>query len=97
MSRLHEHLLQIVIKKPEDYDPWGSVIRWEKDDEAYPDCSCGCKWNLTLEGMLGLDWGVCANPASHRAGLLTFEHQGCQQFEQAWQRDEDPEWQEERA
>ncbi len=28
-----------------------------------------------------LDWGVCGNPASHRAGLLTSEHQGCPQFE----------------
>jgi hypothetical protein len=83
MSRLHEHLLQIVIQKPEDYDclPEGRLIRWEKKDEAYGDCSCGCKWYLTLEGRLGMDWGVCANPASHRAGLLTFEHQGCQKFE----------------
>jgi hypothetical protein len=23
------------------------------------------------------DWGVCGNPRSHRAALLTFEHQGC--------------------
>jgi len=28
-----------------------------------------------------MDWGVCVNPASPRAGLLTFEHQGCEQFE----------------
>jgi hypothetical protein len=28
------------------------------------------------------DWGVCANPASPRLGLLTFEHQGCPQFEE---------------
>ena len=25
--------------------------------------------------------GVCTNRASHRVGLLTFEHQGCQHFE----------------
>jgi hypothetical protein len=24
---------------------------------------------------------VGGNPASHRAGLLTFEHQGCAEFE----------------
>jgi hypothetical protein len=29
-----------------------------------------------------LDWGVCVNPVSPRVGLLTFEHQGCPQFEQ---------------
>ena len=27
-----------------------------------------------------MDWGVCANPKSPRAGLLTFEHQGCPEF-----------------
>lgn len=25
--------------------------------------------------------GVCVNGASHRCGLPTFEHQGCEQFE----------------
>jgi hypothetical protein len=29
-----------------------------------------------------LDWGACGNPAIHRAGLLTFEHQDCPEFEQ---------------
>jgi hypothetical protein len=28
------------------------------------------------------DWGVCGNPQSARSGLLTFEHQGCPEFEQ---------------
>ena len=28
------------------------------------------------------DWCVCGNPKSHRTGLLTFEHQGCSEFEQ---------------
>jgi hypothetical protein len=45
------------------------------------DCSGGCKWYHTLSGPASLDWGVCGNPASHRAGLLTFEHQGCPEFE----------------
>ncbi len=44
------------------------------------DCSCGCRYFYTLSGALGADWGVCANPASHRAGLLTWEHQGCRAF-----------------
>jgi len=46
------------------------------------DCSCGCKRFLKLPGKLGMDWGVCANANSPRVGLLTFEHQGCEQFEQ---------------
>lgn len=28
------------------------------------------------------DWVICSNPESHRAGLLTFEHQGCFKFEE---------------
>jgi hypothetical protein len=27
------------------------------------------------------DWGVCTNPRSHRCSLLTFEHQGCKNFQ----------------
>ncbi|MGH7577399.1 MAG: DUF3027 domain-containing protein, partial [Longimicrobiales bacterium] len=50
------------------------------------DCSSGCQFYLPLDGELGADWGVCTNPASHRAGKLTFEHQGCPQFEAADER-----------
>jgi hypothetical protein len=44
-----------------------------------PDCSCGCLHLRSLEDHS--DWGVCSNPRSPRAGLLTFEHQGCHEFE----------------
>ena len=77
----HEKLWTIVPKLPGDYDLWGNVIRWEDEAAAYPDCSCGCVFAAWLEGRLGSDWCVCTNPASHRTGLLTFEHQGCQAFE----------------
>lgn len=50
-------------------------------DEYKGDCSCGCRYFAKLPGALGQDWGVCWNANSHRAGLLTFEHQGCPQFE----------------
>lgn len=72
---LHEQLLTIYRRLPSDYLPYGERER----DEA--DCSCDCKHFLKLPGKLGMDWGVCANPDSPRAGLLTFEHQGCEQFE----------------
>ena len=78
----HEQLLAVMKKLPGDYFPWGELERWGDPTQAYPDCSCGCRFNVPLEGVLGMDWGVCGNPASHRKGLLTFEHQGCQQFEQ---------------
>ena len=77
----HDHLLKIVIKKEEDYKPFGNIIRWENQNENYPDCSMGCKYFNKLSGDTGFDWGVCANPQSHRCGLLTFEHQGCRKFE----------------
>lgn len=46
------------------------------------DCSCGCKFFHKLEGKEGMDWGVCTQPSSFRAGLLTFEHMGCEFFEE---------------
>ena len=72
---LHEHLLDIVEKLPSDFQPYGRRRRYGSD------CSCGCKHFLPLAGSLGMDWGVCANSKSPRCGLLTFEHQGCFQFE----------------
>ncbi len=71
----HDRLLKIVKNLPEDYEPYG------KSERDSGDCSCGCKYAKKLAGDLGGDWVVCTNPASHRVGLLTFEHQGCLQFE----------------
>jgi hypothetical protein len=36
---------------------------------------------VKLANEIGNDWGVCSNPESPRAGLLTFEHQGCTAFQ----------------
>lgn len=72
---MHEQLLAIMKKLPSDFQPWGER---ERDGS---DCSCGCKHFLTLKGELGYDWGICACSKSPRAGLLTFEHQGCTEFE----------------
>lgn len=60
---------------PTDYTDYGGTVQRWSDDSDYPDCSCGCRWFLPLDGKLGNDWGVCANPDSPRTGLLTFEHQ----------------------
>jgi hypothetical protein len=71
--------LHAILKKlPSDFEPWGDRSR---ENEWDLDCSCGCRWFVKLEGMLRFDWGICYNPASPRAGLLTFEHQGCPAFE----------------
>jgi DNA-directed RNA polymerase subunit H (RpoH/RPB5) len=72
---MHEKLLKIVRTLETDYEPYGKV---ERDSS---DCSCGCRHFVKLAGDVGEEWGVCANPESARAGLLTFEHQGCPEFE----------------
>jgi hypothetical protein len=73
----HKQLLRVLKKLPSDFEPWGK----RPDAERGADCSCGCKWFHVLvdtrDGLVSLDWGVCVNPRSPRAGLLTFEHQGC--------------------
>src|SRR6058998_2124760 len=74
----HWHLHAVCIKLPTDFEPYGFRSR----DDGGPDCSCGCRWWLPLQAM-PYDWGVCSNPRSPRCGLLTFEHQGCWEFEGA--------------
>lgn len=73
----HVHLLAIMHRKATDYKPYGETecVGFRKD------CSCGCRFYIELRGKLSMDWGVCANPISPRCGLLTFEHQGCNWFE----------------
>jgi hypothetical protein len=79
----HEQLWHVCLRKPGDYEPYGTRTRLTatRPAEIACDCSGGCKWYHTLSGPASLDWGVCGNPQSHRAGLLTFEHQGCPEFE----------------
>lgn len=78
MAITHAQLWELVITNPLDYAPYGDVERWADEGQDYPDCSAGCPFFVPLRGKVGSDWGVCTNPASHRCGLLTFEHQGCQ-------------------
>jgi hypothetical protein len=73
MIELHDHLLAIVKRSELDYEPYGKVERTGFD------CSCGCDWRVPLMWLKD-DWLICANPESHRCGLLTFEHQGCSMF-----------------
>ena len=76
----HEKLFGILKRLPTDYSDYGGEVERWADGNDYPDCSCGCKWFLPLDGELGWDWGVCAKIGAPRAGLLTFEHQtgrGC--------------------
>jgi hypothetical protein len=60
--------------------PWGKRSRCEEDQF---DCGCDCRFFAQLSGESGDGWGACLNRRSPRAGLLTFELQGCREFERA--------------
>ena len=89
----HKRLLAIVVRKPEDYRPYGALDHKSVNGGWGRDCSMGCKHALALPEPYGSDWVVCTNEQSHRCGLLTFEHQGCPKFEGGANRwhDEQPE------
>ena len=78
---------EVLKRLPTDYRDYGGKIeRWKLINHSYPDCSSGCKWWVPLYDEANetndCDWGVCTNPRSPRAGLLTWEHQaGFQCFE----------------
>jgi hypothetical protein len=72
----HDALWAVCRTDDLDYEPYGRA-----DRNGFFDCSCGCRFYAELPWPRGADWGVCTNPASHRAGLLTFEHQGCPHFQ----------------
>jgi hypothetical protein len=74
----HEALWVVAKKLPTDFEPYGK--RRRSDGAIQGDCSCNCRWFHILAGQRGRDWGVCANPRSLRAGLLTFEHMGCPHY-----------------
>jgi hypothetical protein len=74
----HELLWTLVKRLPSDFEPYGTRNR---DDDWGADCSCGCKHYHPLGGARGMDWGTCTNVRGPRAGLLTFEHMGCKEFE----------------
>jgi hypothetical protein len=75
----HEALWTVTKLLPTNFEPYGK--RKRSDDVIHGDCSSNCRWFHILAGERGRDWGVCANPTSPRAGLLTFEHQGCPKYE----------------
>ena len=81
----HDDLHGILKQLPSDFEPWGQRSR---ENDWGPDCSCGCRWFNRLQANLNHDWGVCSNPGSPRCGLLTFEHQGCREFEESEEEDE---------
>ena len=84
-SHMASHKQLIKVLKPDEVYSLGK----NATDTFGSDCSCGCKYFHALEGKEGADWGVCTQPRSPRAGLLTFEHMGCQFFKYDKSLDED--------
>ena len=82
---LHDRLWQVC----REQDPYRAGT--DTDGHTKPDCSSGCRHFIPLEGEVGKDWGVCSEPRSPRAGLLTFEHMGCSFFETDPEDEADPE------
>src|ERR1041384_2636295 len=76
-NRGHAALDSVLKRKRTDFQPNG---RRSRDTDYGPDCSCGCRFFIEVREPFSGDWGVCVNPESPRAGLLTFEHQGCKAF-----------------
>jgi hypothetical protein len=72
----HKQLWQIVVKLPTDVEPWG-----QREPGEVGNCPCSCRWFLRLWPCLWIGEHVPTQrvPASR---LLTFEHQGCPQFEE---------------
>lgn len=79
MSQIPKNLIDITVKLTSDFQPFGERSR---ELEYGPDCSCNCKYFVKLQGDLGNDFGVCVNKQSPRKGLLTFEHMGCNSYEE---------------
>ena len=69
-------LARVCRRIPSDFKPYGNRERNGEDD-----CSCSCRHYARFRGDIGQDWGVCLNAEGPRAGLITFEHQGCTHFE----------------
>ena len=82
----HAELWKVVRRLDSDFEPYGA--RKREGDNYGPDCSCACRFFHKLHGEHGMDWGVCANADSPRAGLLTFEHMGCRVFAERSEEDD---------
>jgi len=82
MEASDEQLSDVCRKLPTDHEPCGA---------GGPNCEA-CRWFQPLLRAGALDWGVCANAQSPRAGLLTYQEQGCPHFEQAEEPADDETW-----
>jgi hypothetical protein len=78
--------------------------RWGKRDGTTPDGetyrqALFCPYYVSLEGVLGMDWGVIINPDSQKFGDVVFEHDdcGCPDAPHKWSSGEKDAWLDKRA
>ena len=50
------------------------------EDRWYGEQCGSCAYFLRLAGVIGDDWGGCANPQSEFDGRIMFEHDGCNSY-----------------
>jgi Protein of unknown function (DUF3027) len=50
-------------------------------DEWYGEQCGSCKYYVYLSGVFSDDYGICSNPTSRFDGIIRFEHDGCEHFE----------------
>jgi Protein of unknown function (DUF3027) len=67
------------------HERWVERQHRPMSDPEYRDEWCaeqcgGCRFWIPLSGVLGDDYGACANAASPRDGRVQFEHDGCESF-----------------
>jgi len=43
----------------------------------------GCRYFIPMTGLFSSDWGVCSQRTAVKDGQVVFEHDGCDQFEDA--------------
>ena len=60
-------------------DPTSSGYR----DEWYAQQCLTCRYFIGMMGALAEDYGVCSNPVSPFDGVVRFEHDGCDAFDEA--------------
>jgi len=57
--------------------------RSDAPDEWFIKQCLSCAYYIPLVGAFAEDWGVCSNARSVQDGKATFEHDGCEHWEEA--------------
>lgn len=61
-------------------------VRWIAERHVGPEVDgfilqcMHCEFYIPLEGVLGMDWGVCTNPKSRYDRRACFGHDGCDKW-----------------